>query len=144
MRHPDLGFGAAIWRWPLKYLKCLIIDNLVTLGACVCPFGRVSMLCVDIEERSSSLECGAGLGMGSCRAWVINANVKNFPHNNPSLNSARGYSSFFSNTPGILVLAWTDNVPSNSVLELIEAEYHTELEPNPSLPTLSTRPRAPI
>jgi hypothetical protein len=62
-----------------------------------------------------------------------------FPHNNPSPNSAQGRSSFFSNTPGILVLVRTDNAPSSSVLDLIEAEYHTELEPNP----LATHPRYP-
>jgi hypothetical protein len=46
-----------------KYLKCLIIDNLITLEACTCPLGRISMLCVEILKKDEVLwNAGAGLG----------------------------------------------------------------------------------
>jgi hypothetical protein len=54
------GFRCSYPASTIKIPEMPIIDN---LKACICPFGRVSMLCVEME-------CGAGLGDGSSRAWV--------------------------------------------------------------------------
>jgi hypothetical protein len=47
------GFRCSYPASTIKIPEMPIIDN---LKACICPFGRVSMLCVEME-------CGAGLGM---------------------------------------------------------------------------------